>query len=256
MISYFLPMLPGAHKVYCTPERSFWCCVGTGFENQAKYAEAIYYHRDSELFVNLFIASELNWQEEGVTVLQETRFPQESTTSLRIGTQRDQRLTISIRYPSWAAAGALVTVNGDTIQVAQTPGSYIDLERLWRNGDRIEIDYPMELRLTPTENPDIAAVSYGPIVLAAKMGTEGMQEPAPYSDPTLHNDYYTYNYRVPPMLSNALQVKGRPVAQWLKPVAGQPLVFRTDPAVAGAEYTLVPLYDLHRERHIVYWELQ
>lgn len=80
MVCYFLPLLSGAHKVYSTPEQSFWCCVGSGFESHAKYAEAIYYHGDNELFVNLFIPSELDWEEKGLRLRQMTNFPEEETT--------------------------------------------------------------------------------------------------------------------------------------------------------------------------------
>ena len=63
MVAYFLPLLSGAHKVYSTPDNSFWCCVGSGFESHAKYAESIYFHHQDKLFVNLFIPSVLNWRE-------------------------------------------------------------------------------------------------------------------------------------------------------------------------------------------------
>lgn len=256
MIAYFLPMLPGAYKVYSTPDSSFWCCVGTGFENQAKYGEAIYYHNKNELFINLFIASELNWREKGVTILQETKFPQESSSTLTVRTEEPQKLSLNVRYPSWAKSGASIKINGKKIRVKQKPGRYISLDRNWKNGDKIEINYPMELQVHPSDNPDIVSLSYGPIVLAAKMGTEGMEKPAPYSNPHLHNDYYTCNYHVPKTLSNVLQVKGKPINKWLKPVDGQPLTFKTVNVLEGKEYTLIPLYDLHRERYIVYWKLR
>lgn len=255
MVAYFLPMLPGAHKVYSTRDSSFWCCVGTGFENQAKYGEAIYYHKDDELFVNLFIASELNWKEKGVTVLQETKFPHESTSSFTLKTNQAQKLTINIRYPSWTTAGASVKINGKKFRVNQKPGSYIALERTWKTGDNIEINFPMELNVNPSDNPDIVSISYGPIVLAAKMGTEGMEKPAPYSNPKLHNDYYTYDFDVPANLSNVLGVKGKPVKEWLKPFDGKLLTFKTYNATDDKSYTFIPLYDLHRERYIVYWNL-
>ena len=82
MVTYFLPLLSGSHKVYSTKENSFWCCVGSGFENHAKYGEAIYYHNDKGIYVNLFIPSVVNWQEKGLTLRQETDFPAEETTVL------------------------------------------------------------------------------------------------------------------------------------------------------------------------------
>ncbi len=256
MIAYFLPMLPGAHKVYSTRDSSFWCCVGTGFENQAKYAEAIYYHNQKGLYVNLFIPSELNWKEKGIKIRQETKFPEEGITRLTFENVASVEMPVYIRYPEWSTSGVVVKVNGKLLKVKQTPGSYITIEHQWKNGDQVEVNFPMTLKVTPTSgNPDLFSVSYGPIVLAAKMGNEGMQKPAPYSNPKLHNDYYTYDYRVPADLSNNLNVNGKAVETWLKPVVGKPLTFITDSSVTGKDYIFIPLYDLHRERYIVYWNL-
>lgn len=256
-IAYFLPMLPGAHKVYSTRDSSFWCCVGTGFENQAKYGEAIYYHNGKGLFVNLFIASELNWKEKGLKISQETKFPEEETTRLTFETAVPIAMPVYFRYPEWATSDVIVKVNSKILKVKQNQGSYITIDRKWKTGDKLEVTFPMKLQVIPTpDNPDVVSVTYGPIVLAAKMGTDGMQKPAPYSNPKLHNDYYTYDYHVPADLSNVLNVKGKPVNEWLKPVAGQPLTFKTVSAIAVENYTFIPLYDLHRERYVIYWNVK
>ena len=113
----------------------------------------------------------------------------------------------------------------------------------------------LQLKASP-DNPDLVSVSYGPIVMAANMGTEGMEKHAPFSNPKLHNDYYTYNYHVPATISNILNVKGKPVTEWLKPVDGQPLTFRTVNSTTGKDYTFIPLFNLHHERYIVYWNLK
>ncbi|MCW0482391.1 glycoside hydrolase family 127 protein [Gaoshiqia sediminis] len=256
MVAYFLPMLPGAHKVYSTPDSSFWCCVGTGFESHAKYGEAIYYHNGNELFVNLFVPSELNWEEQNIQITQETQFPQNGKSGLTISTSESKKMKLKLRYPSWATAGAVVKVNGKKIQVKEKPGSYITLDRTWENGDHVEFDYPMELKVNPSDNPEVVSISYGPIVLAAEMGTEGMKPSAPISNPEMHNDYYTYDFRVPAGLTNDLAIKGKSVEQWLKPVDGKPLTFITDESITGKNYTFVPLYNLHRERYVVYWNLK
>lgn len=153
MVTYFLPLLSGSHKVYSTKENSFWCCVGSGFENHAKYGEAIYYHNDKGIYVNLFIPSVVNWQEKGLTLRQETDFPAEETTVLTIGTQSPVETTVYLRYPSWSK-GVKVAVNGKKVAVKQKPGSYIAITRLWKDGDRITADYPMRLRVETTpDNP-------------------------------------------------------------------------------------------------------
>lgn len=186
MVTYFLPLLSGSHKVYSTKENSFWCCVGSGFENHAKYGEAIYYHNDKGIYVNLFIPSVVNWREKGLTLRQETDFPAEETTVLTIRAQNPVETTVYLRYPSWSK-GVKVFVNGKKIAVKQKPGSYIAITRLWKDGDRITADYPMCLRVETTpDNPQKGALVYGPVVLAGKRGTEGMQAPAPDSNPALY----------------------------------------------------------------------
>lgn len=120
MVTYFLPLLSGSHKVYSTKENSFWCCVGSGFENHAKYGEAIYYHNDKGIYVNLFIPSVVNWREKGLTLRQETDFPAEETTVLTIRAQNPVETTVYLRYPSWSK-GVKVFVNGKKIAVKQKP---------------------------------------------------------------------------------------------------------------------------------------
>ena len=250
MVCYFLPLLSGAHKVYSTKENSFWCCVGSGFENHAKYGEAIYYHNDKGLYVNLFIPSEVNWKEKGLSLRQETAFPAEETTALTVEAVQPVRTTLYLRYPSWSR-NVTVRVNGKKIAVKQIPGSYIAVTRQWQDGDRIEATYPMQVRIETTpDNPNKGALLYGPLVLAGERGTDGMQAPAPFSDPQLYNDYYTYNFHVPANLQTRLQVDMKHPERALQRV-GKELKFTT---VQGD--VIRPLYDLHHQRYVVYWDLK
>lgn len=249
MVCYFLPLLNGAHKVYSTKENSFWCCVGSGFESHAKYGEAIYYHNDKGIYVNLFIPSEVNWKEKGMVLRQETAFPSEEKTTLTVYAKTPVMATVYLRYPSWSGK-ATVRVNGKKITVRQKPGSYIALTRRWQEGDCIEAVYPMQVRLETTpDNPKKGALLYGPIVLAGERGTEGMQEPAPFSDPKLYNDYYTYDYHVPAQLPTTLRVNKKQLDRTLKRV-GDGLNFTTPQGDV-----IRPLYDIHRQRYVVYWDL-
>ena len=254
MVAYFLPMLGGAHKVYSTPDSSFWCCVGTGFENQAKFGEAIYYKSNNGLIVNLFIPSVLTWKEKGIVLRQETRFPENGTSSLIIEKADKGATTISVRYPLWAVWGALVKINGSKITLKQKPGSYIELKRNWKAGDRIEITYNMKLHLVPTpDNAQKAAIAFGPIILAGDMGTEGMLKPAPYSNPKLYNDYYTYKFNVPAGLRTSLELKDSELDKEIIPVTNEKgLTFRT----VKEGFILEPLYRIHRQRYVVYWDLK
>ncbi|MDE7386304.1 MAG: glycoside hydrolase family 127 protein [Muribaculaceae bacterium] len=252
MVCYFLPLLNGAYKVYSTPEQSFWCCVGSGFESHAKYAEAIYYHGGTDtLMVNLFIPSRLTWRDRGLTVTQTTGFPADGRVTLTVDTAPDAPMTIALRYPSWSGQPT-VRINGRRQSTGRaTPSSYITLKRHWKAGDTITVDYPMSLRLeTVAGDTDRGALLYGPIVLAGNLGTEGMQSPAPFSDPTVRNDYYTYDYRLPATLPDTISIDRANPGRSITPTA-EPLHFR---APNGVE--LLPLYDAHHHRYVVYWHLK
>lgn len=251
MVAYFLPMLPGAHKVYSTPENSFWCCVGTGFENHAKYGEAIYYHDNKGLYVNLFIPSELTWKEKGIKIKQETAFPEDGNIRLTVTTDKDIKMPVYLRYPSWTS-NVEVKVNGKKMKIKQSPSGYISIDRTWKNGDKIEVHYPMHLYLAETnDNPDKAAIMYGPLVLAGTMGTEGMKAPAPFSNPELYNDYYTYDYNVPGRIKTGLKLDKKNLEQYIKPVSGNSLTFY----VEKENVRLEPIYRIHHQRYVVYWDL-
>ena len=105
MFVYLMSLKPGHFKTYSTPEDSFWCCVGTGMENHAKYGDTIYFHDAEALYVNLFIASELSWPEKGLVVRQETQFPASDSTMLKIKVGKPTNFTLKIRQPAWAVEG-------------------------------------------------------------------------------------------------------------------------------------------------------
>lgn len=111
--------------------------------------------------------------------------------------------------------------------------------------------YPMRLSIETTpDNPQKGALMYGSLVLAGERGTEGMQPSAPYSDPALYNDYYTYDYHIPAGLKTVLKVNAKHPERSIRRL-GKELKFIT---LQGD--TISPLYDVHRQRYVVYWDLE
>ncbi|HZS03548.1 MAG TPA: beta-L-arabinofuranosidase domain-containing protein [Blastocatellia bacterium] len=250
MMTYYVPLRPGAFRTYSTPDASFWCCVGTGMENHAKYGDTIYFRADQALYVNLFIASELNWKEKGLTVRQETRFPEEDTTRLTVKTAKPLKLAFRIRYPSWAQSGMTLAVNGRKETVTAGPGSYVTVEREWKNGDTIEVKLPMSLRLEAMpDDPRMVALLYGPIVLGGDLGKEDLTDERRYgpSAPQMG--------RVKPIQVPVFIGEVRDVLAKVKPVAGSPLHFRTEGLARPQEVSLAPFYSLHVRRYNVYWKV-
>jgi DUF1680 family protein len=250
MMCYYVPLKPGAYKSFSTPEESFWCCVGTGMENHAKYTDTIYFHDDQSLYVNLFIASELQWKEKGLTVQQQTRFPEEDTTQLIVKSEKPVRLALKIRYPSWAQSGMELKVNGKKESVKAAPGSYITVERLWKNGDVVQVRLPMSLHLEAMpDDPKMVALLYGPIVLAGDLGKAGMEGVKQYG-PSAPQISRLKPIEVPAFVCDVKEVLAK-----VKPVAKSPLTFQTTGIARPGDVVLLPFYKVAEPRYTVYWKV-
>jgi uncharacterized protein len=248
MFVYLMSLKPGHFKSYSTPEDSFWCCVGTGMENHGKYGDTIYFRDNNSLYVNLFIASELTWKEKGLVVRQQTRFPEQDRTRLTMKCDKPVKLALNIRFPSWAQSGMTVTVNGRRQSIKSKPGSYVTVERQWRNGDTVEVRLPMSLRLeTLPGDPKTVAILYGPIVLAGELGTTNMPSPYVRNQTDLNK---VPSPPVPVFVSDA-----KDVLNHVKPVARKPLTFQTKGIGKPQDVTLIPFYRMHHQRYSVYWSL-
>ncbi|MGB3799922.1 MAG: beta-L-arabinofuranosidase domain-containing protein [Lewinella sp.] len=238
-VVYNLSLEMGGHKAFQDPEW-FTCCIGTGMENHSKYGANIYYHDEDGLFVTQFIASELDWSERGVTLTQQTNFPEEETTELTLSLDAPQTFTLYLRHPFWVpkAIGTGVSINGEPQDITSEPGSFISLNREWSDGDVVTLDLPFRLRLEPMpDDPNRVAVFHGPLVLAADLG--------PVDDPlTEERDY------VPVLMSES-----RDPAEWLEPVAGEVNTFRTKGIGKPREVTLRPFYQVNDRTYTVYLDL-
>jgi DUF1680 family protein len=245
-MSYFLPLGSGYWKYFNTTYDSFWCCTGTGVEEFAKTADTIYFHDDHGIFVNLFIASEVDWPERGLRLEQQTDFPIEEGTTLVFHSDRPADMALNIRVPDWATSGGSIKLNGTALSTFAGPGSYLTLNRIWSEGDRVEVRLPMSLRIEtlPGDETQQAAM-YGPLVLAGRLGTTDLtkQMLSAESSTTPVGD---------PIFAPVIATSPKDPLGWLKPVSGQPLTFET----RGQDKTisLIPLYKLFGERYAVYWK--
>ncbi len=247
MMMYYVPMMPGMYKTFMIPEDSFWCCTGTGMENHAKYGDSIYFHGPDTLYVNLYIASELSWPEKGLVLRQDTKFPEEPGARLTVTAAKPVDLALNLRIPAWIAKGAFVKINGKKLEAFAGPSSYLTLRRSWKSGDTIELALPMDLHLDRLpDDPKIAAILYGPIVLAGQLGTEGMT-PEKTNGP--------YGPEGAPVAVPKFRVPGNDLSAWIKPVAGKALTFQTAGAGQPKDVTLIPFYKLFGERYSVYWTI-
>jgi DUF1680 family protein len=253
MNTYFQSTRPGYVRLYHTPFDSFWCCTGSGMENHARYGESIYAHADDALYVNLFIASTLKWRERGLSITQTGNFPDNDTIELHFDTSRRQNLKLRIRHPAWCAEMKTMW-NGKDSLVSRRPGSYFEIpRRRILPGDTLGISLPMTLRAEPLPNAlDHAALMYGPIVLAGRMGREGLVSGAQL----IINERESGN-----MLKADVAIP-----RWTRPLDQlaahtsrthpDRLEFRTTGFAGGASVDLIPWFRLTHERYNLYWRQQ
>ena len=251
---YFTPVRPRSYRVYSAPNEAMWCCVGTGMENHGKYNELIYTHSGDSLFVNLFVASELNWQHKKIKIKQETKFPYEEKTKLVI-TQGASPFSLLIRYPSWVAEGALkILVNGKAVAFTNHPSSYITINRTWKKGDVVEVDLPMHNTIEHLPNvPQYIAIIHGPILLGAKTGTEDLR--GLIADDSRWGQIPSGEKlpvdKAPIFIEDNLSS----ITKNLVPVKNEPLNFsiRDVKMINPEDITLRPFYQIHDARYMMYW---
>ena len=118
--------------------------------------------------MNLYIDSDLEWPEKGIRLRQETRFPEQQSTTLTVSAKNPVTLAINLRIPYWAQGGS-VKINGATLPAFASPSSYLSVNRVWKNGDKIELNLPMALHIDRMPDDEtVQAVMYGPLVLAGR----------------------------------------------------------------------------------------
>ena len=250
---YFTSARPRHYRNYSAPNEAMWCCVGTGMENHGKYGQFVYTKKADNLFVNLFVSSELNWKEKGVVLRQETNFPYSETSRLTIAQGKGQ-FTLQVRYPSWVKPEQFeVKVNGKPVSIVTGPSSYVAIDRQWKKGDVVEMTFPMHNSIKYLPNlPQYIALMHGPVMLAMKTGTEDLAHLI--ADDSRFGQLAVGKKlpvdQAPILINNNLE----DIANQLQPVAGKPLHFTLSTRMENEiRHELMPFFELHDARYMMYW---
>ena len=261
---YFSALRPESYRVYSSPQKDFWCCVGTGMENHGKYGKMIYSHRGADIFVNLFIASTLHWREKGVELTQSTQFPFSESSLLKLSLKKPGVFTLYIRKPKWVRQRFVVEVNGKGVEnninkVAGVPG-YIAINRGWRNGDRISIALPMETRLVGLpDKTDWACLMHGPVVLAAvtdTTGLVGLEGDGGRFDHIASGPLYPLSKAPLLVIDSTATITTTNVNDKVSLANQRTLTFDAARLISPASYQplqLIPFFKVHDARYMIYW---
>jgi uncharacterized protein len=233
-VCYHLPLMPGAERYYRSLYEEFSCCVCSGLDSYTRHSEYIYAHTESDLYLNLFIASELTWKEKGISIRQETEFPFKDMTSLKFKCSNDTEMDLKIRNPFWLSGPMIISINGQVQNLTPSYG-YFSINRKWKDSDIIDIKLPMNLRYeSMPDDKNKIAFFYGPVLLAGALEQKEATMLVKANQPP------------------ALIPCDLPFDQWLEPT-GLPLEYKTKIAHPD-QINIKPLFELKTDPYSVYWQ--
>ncbi len=249
---YFTPMRSGHYRVYSQPQTSFWCCVGSGMENHAKYGEMIYAHKDNGVYVNLFIPSTVKWN--NVTIEQKTDFPNEEGTTFIVTPKKGKKnFELLVRIPGWLKQSELTIMVNEKPEKSTIKDGYISLQREWQKGDKVNISLPMHLHAEVLpDNSSNYSLLYGPIVLASQLGKQNQD--GLFADDS-RGGHIAAGPRLPLQDMPAIIGDKNSLVSHITKVDGKPMTFKLS-GLYPQKYEgmiLEPFYRIHETRYMVYW---
>ena len=253
---YFTPARPRHYRNYSAPNKAMWCCVGTGMEDHGKYGQFVWTHdkgvkaENDALYVNLFVASELNWKDRKMVIRQQTAFPYAETSVVEVAKGKGTFI-LKVRKPSWCDDFTVKGVGFDAGSYEEN--GFVCIKRKWKKGDQVKISMPMHAYIKPMVNvPQYVAIMYGPIMLGMKTGNEDMR--SLIADDSRFGQYAGGKKlaldKAPILLPKHLD----DIAKDLKPIPGKPLHFKLATHMENAiDGELQPFFEIHDSRYMMYW---
>jgi DUF1680 family protein len=253
---YFTSARPRHYRNYSAPNKAMWCCVGTGMEDHGKYGQFVWTHdkgvkaEDDALYVNLFVASELNWKDRKMVIRQQTAFPYAETSVVEVAKGKGTFI-LKVRKPSWCENFTVKGVGFDADSYEEN--GFVCMKRKWKKGDQVKISMPMHAYIKPMINvPQYVAIMYGPILLGMKSGTEDMR--GLIADDSRFGQYAGGKKlaldEAPILLPKHLD----DIAKNLKPVPAKPLHFKLATHMENTiDGELQPFFEIHDSRYMMYW---
>lgn len=243
-VSYMVPVGRGVQHEYQGKFDDFTCCVGSQMETHAFHAYGIYSESPKKLWVSMYAPTTVDWHTEGIKLQMDSDLPLGKAAALKIVSAKAQKFTIALIRPYWATNGFAIKVNGKPFSNLSKSDSYIEITRTWKPGDTVQLALPKTLREEPLpDNPNRTALMWGPLVLAGDLGNE------------MERRERRRNGSTPPPPAPVVVTSQKTVDGWLKPVSGQPGVFRAVNAGPASGVEFRPFYQMARRRYAIYWDV-
>ncbi len=164
------------------------CCPANIARLVASLGDYIYAKTSDAVYINLFVGSETGIKigQHDVNIKMETNYPWEGNVKLSINPAKRTKFKVHVRIPGWyqnKITPGDIYVNGARQELPANPGfllngqpinsiyenGYAVVEAIWKKGDVLEWDIPMEIKLIKArkelkQNEDRVAVQRGPMV--------------------------------------------------------------------------------------------
>jgi len=252
-ITYFAPLY-GQFRTYLD---GTFCCVASSLEYTPRFNEGIYFAGGDQLWINLYIPSSVEWNEQQITLTEKGDVASGDETvqftvtkSAREGeapAEPAKLATLNFRIPHWIAGAAVLSINGREQSRTSKPSTYLSATRVWQEGDTLTLTLPAALRIERAKDSDsLGSIFHGPVLLAGELGREGIRRDVGDKD---------MNLRLPAVKVPAIVSSSPEPKDWLQAEPGNKQVFKAKDAGPASEIIFRPLFDLHHERYSVYWPL-
>ncbi|MEN6372436.1 MAG: beta-L-arabinofuranosidase domain-containing protein [Armatimonadota bacterium] len=170
-------------------EPNFGCCTANMHQGWPKFASHLWmFTSDDGLAAIAYAPCTVTAKVKGgidASIEVETDYPFRDTVQMTIHLPQPTEFPIKFRIPKWAD-GAVISTNGEV--KAAAPGGFATVERVWENGDKIEIKLPMSINVERRFN-NSAAITRGPLVYSLRMGEKWVK----YKGEEPHADYEVYS---------------------------------------------------------------
>ena len=169
-IRYYTP-LNGRRKFW---EPDTYCCPNNFRRAISRLPEYVFYEDEDGIHANLYTActAELRVRGVKVSIQEDTDYPANGRVAFAVNPEKPTAFAFKVRIPRWCRAPS-ATINGNPVTYRITPGETLMLPRVWKAGDRVELDFPMEVRtiLGRQRQAGRFAVMRGPVVYGLNLAS-------------------------------------------------------------------------------------
>jgi uncharacterized protein len=153
-------------------EPNFGCCTANYHQGWPKFAASLWMApQDGGLAAVAYAPCKVSTMigQTAVDLDEETEYPFRGTVRVAVKPAAGARFALQFRIPGWAKQ-ASIRVNGEA-QPTPQPGTFAKIDRKWKHGDVVELNFPLEPQITRGFN-DSVSVSRGPLVFSYAIGQD------------------------------------------------------------------------------------